>query len=165
MKYFSFKTLGVLPILALSMAPASFATAETLEVAQMVQTYCTTTAGYGSIGVTVYDSPNGDVISRIQDGESVAFNTGDRSGDWSEVTAPDGTTGWVETQYLVCEDDAAYYEESPSGADYEEAYYEEAYYEEPSEEAYYDDSVYYEEAPDDAYYSEEYSEEEYSEEY
>jgi hypothetical protein len=163
MKPFSLKTLGILPIAAVSMIPASFATAETLEVAQMVQTYCTTTAEYGSIGVTVYDSPNGEVISRIQDGETVSFNTGDRSGDWSEVTDPNGTTGWVETQYLSCDSgssDSAY--EQPA----EEEYYDDsAYYEESSDDAYYDDSSADEEAPDERYYSEESYDETYSEEY
>jgi hypothetical protein len=144
MKRFSLKTLGLLPILALSMTPASFATAETIQVAQMVQTYCTITAGYGSLEVTLYDSPNGEVIVGIDDGETVSFSTSDRSGDWSEVSTSDAVMGWVETQYLVCEDDSAYYEESPDDS---------AYYEESP-----DDFTYYEEAPDPSYSEEGYSE-------
>jgi Bacterial SH3 domain len=136
MKCFTLKTSGILPILALSMTPTSFATAETMQIAQMPQTYCTTGSEYGSSEVTLYGSPNGEVIVGIDEGETVAFSSSDRSEDWYEVSTSDGVIGWVESQYLSCDfgsDDSAYSDDSAS-------------YEEPSDDSYYsDDSGYSEE--------------------
>jgi hypothetical protein len=118
-------------------------------VSQMTQSYCTTYGTEGGIGVSLYDSPNGSIISRFQDGTPIAFNIGDRSGMWAEVTSSDGTTGWVETQWLSCEqpNDESYedsYSESSDeydSSDESNEYYEsdslgEEYYEEYEGESY-----------------------------
>jgi Bacterial SH3 domain len=143
MKFLSIKALWILPILTLSVAPAAIATTmtasqaasakETLQVAQMVQIYCTIAGNPGGIGVNVYDAPSGGYITRLPNDETVAFNSGDRSGDWAEVTDSNGTTGWVETQHLSCDTPDMSSEETTDESYYEEAPDDSFYYEESEE--------------------------------
>ncbi len=142
----------LIPLFTLAIAPTATATPvqlatpeNTTVVAQMTQLYCTTYAPAGGIGLTVYDEPNGNVIGRLRDGVTVAYNVGDRSGDWAEVTGEDGTTGWVETVFLGCEDTVDNSSETS-----------EEYYDQSSEESYdsYSDESYDETSEDS--YSEEY---------
>lgn len=48
---------------------------------------------------------NTDTTARIRgtvpNGTVVLFNAGDRSGNWSEITAPGGLTGWVAERFLT----------------------------------------------------------------
>ena len=41
------------------------------------------------------------VIDVLEDGTKVLFNIGDATGEWSEITIPGGTTGWVPTIALA----------------------------------------------------------------
>lgn len=151
--------LALVPILTLAIAPTvkaavpmvpAAAPENAVVVAQMTQLYCTTYAPAGGIGLTVYDAPNGNVINRLQDGITVAYNLGDRSGNWAEVSSGDGTTGWVETVFLGCEDSVSDFSETS------EEYYEETYEEYYSEEYYTEET--YEESYTEEYYEESYEE-------
>ncbi len=44
--------------------------------------------------------PNGQVMGTVPNGSEVLFNTGDRTGDWSQVTLKGGKTGWVADRFL-----------------------------------------------------------------
>ena len=46
------------------------------------------------------DYPNGPIIGIVSNSSEVLFNTGDRTGEWSEITLQGGRTGWVADRYL-----------------------------------------------------------------
>ncbi|AFY84971.1 SH3 domain-containing protein [Oscillatoria acuminata] len=51
--------------------------------------------------LNVRESPNdGRIIGTVTNGTVVLHNSGDRTGNWSEIIAPGGLTGWVAERFL-----------------------------------------------------------------
>ncbi len=59
-----------------------------------------TTEG-GVLNVRESTDPNATILGRIPNGTVVLYNVGDRSGNWSEITAPGGLTGGVAERFLT----------------------------------------------------------------
>jgi len=52
--------------------------------------------------LNVRESPNdGRILGTVPNGTVVLFNAGDRTGNWSDITAPGGLTGWVSERFLT----------------------------------------------------------------
>ncbi len=59
-----------------------------------------TTEG-GVLNVRENTDRNSRIRGTVPNGTVVLFNTGDRSGNWSEITAPGKLTGWVADRFLT----------------------------------------------------------------
>jgi uncharacterized protein YgiM (DUF1202 family) len=85
----------------LAVVPSSWAQSEENVDPNCRTWYRRVTTEGGGLNVRENTEPNARIRGTVPNGTVVLFNTGDRTGNWSEITAPGGLTGWVAERFLT----------------------------------------------------------------